>query len=65
MLVIGYRQGADFVEAKSAIAKHTMLKPNVISSFLKALENEGQTFSLSDDFVLEDDLKAAGFFIIH
>jgi len=65
MLVIGYRQGADFVKAKSAISKHTMLKPNAILSFLKALENDGQTFSLPDDFVLKDDLKAAGFFIIH
>lgn len=63
MLVIGYRRGADFVKAKSAIAKHTTLKSNDITTFLKALENEGQVFSLPDDFVLRDDLTDIDFII--
>lgn len=55
MLIVGYKNGVNFIEVASVIKKHTNMQSQTINSIIKEIR-DGKAVSLPDDFVLKEDL---------
>lgn len=62
MIVLGYRAGANFNKATSAIAKHTNISLAEAKKLTQKIEN-GEGVTLPDDFVLREDLEELNFLL--
>lgn len=62
MTIIGWRQGANSVNAIRAVAKHTG-KPLLESKQLIESALEGNAVVLPDDFILREDLEECNFIL--
>jgi len=62
MLVIGYRGAVDWNKVKAALKRCTGMNQMDIDRVVKVIKN-GQTINLTDDFVLNDELRDLGILI--
>lgn len=62
MLVIGYKAGANLLDAPRVIQKHTKMSLSDATKLCKDLQN-GKVITLPDDFVLREDLEDMKFLI--
>jgi hypothetical protein len=62
MLVIGYRGAVDWAKVKAAFKRCTAMSQTDIDRVVKVIKS-GQTISLANDFVLNDELRDLGILI--
>ena len=62
MLIIGYRGNPDWAKVKAAFKRCTDLEPEEINRIIATVK-KGQTYQMSEDFVLRDELKDLGVII--
>ena len=62
MLIIGYRGSPDWAKVKAALKRCTDLEPEEINRIIATVK-KGQTYQMSEDFVLRDELKDLGVII--
>ena len=62
MLVLGYKAGANFINAPKVIQKHTGKSLAEATKLCNNLKS-GNMFTLPDDFVLREDLEDLKFIV--
>lgn len=62
MIVLGYKTGANFIEAQNVIKKHTQFSTSDVKQIVEHIK-EGNAVKLPDDFVLREDLEDLNFLV--
>lgn len=62
MLIIGYRGTIDWTKVKNAFKRCTDLDQDEINKIV-AMIKKGQTYQVSEDFVLREELKDLGIIV--